>query len=57
MAIHGSEVADEFGFTREEQDEWALNSQMNAVRAMKEGKLDDEIFPVEIKQGKNRHHG
>jgi len=52
MAIHGSEVADEFGFSRQEQDEWALNSQMNAVRAMNEGKLDDEIFPVEIKQGK-----
>jgi acetyl-CoA C-acetyltransferase len=52
MAIHGSEVADEFGFSRQEQDEWALNSQMNAVRAMNEGKLDDEIFPVEVKQGK-----
>jgi acetyl-CoA C-acetyltransferase len=52
MAIHGSETADEFGFTRQDQDEWALNSQMNAVKAMKEGKLDDEIFPVEIKKGK-----
>jgi acetyl-CoA C-acetyltransferase len=52
MAIHGSEVADEFGFSKLEQDEWALNSQMNAVRAMNEGKLDSEIFPVEIKQGK-----
>ena len=52
MAIHGSETADEFGFTRQDQDEWALNSQMNAVKAMKDGKLDDEIFPVEIKKGK-----
>jgi len=26
MAIHGSEVADEFGFSREDQDKWALNS-------------------------------
>ncbi|HPK54345.1 MAG TPA: thiolase family protein, partial [Smithellaceae bacterium] len=52
MAIHGSEVADEFGFTRQQQDEWAYNSQMNAVKAMAAGKLDDEIFPVEIKQGK-----
>jgi len=52
MAIHGSEVADEFGFTRFDQDEWAYNSQMNAVKAMKEGKLEDEIFPVEISQGK-----
>ena len=52
MAIHGSEVADEFGFTREEQDQCAYNSQMNAVKAMNEGKLDAEIFPVEVKQGK-----
>jgi acetyl-CoA C-acetyltransferase len=50
MAIHGSEVADEFGFTRFDQDEWAYTSQMNAARAIREGKLDDEIFPVEIRQ-------
>jgi acetyl-CoA C-acetyltransferase len=52
MAIHGSETADEFGFTRQDQDEWALKSQLSAVQAMKDGKLDDEIFPVEIKKGK-----
>jgi acetyl-CoA C-acetyltransferase len=52
MAVHGSEVGDEFGFTRQDQDEWALRSQMAAVDAMKNGKLDDEIFPVEVRQGK-----
>ncbi len=52
MAIHGSEVGDEFGVTRQDQDEWALRSQLAAVEAMKTGKLDDEIFPVEVKQGK-----
>ena len=52
MAIHGSEVGDEFGVTRQDQDEWALHSQLAAVEAMKTGKLEDEIFPVEIKQGK-----
>ena len=52
MAIHGSETSDEFGFTREENDEWACHSQMAAVAAMEAGKLDDEIFPVEIKNGK-----
>ena len=51
MAIHGSEVSDEFGFTRLDQDEWAHRSQMAAVEAMKTGKLDDEIFSVEIRQG------
>jgi acetyl-CoA C-acetyltransferase len=52
MAIHGSEVADEFGFTRQDQDQWAYISQMNAAKAMAAGKLDEELFSVEIKQGK-----
>jgi acetyl-CoA C-acetyltransferase len=52
MAIHGSEVSDEFGFTREDNDEWAYQSQMRAVKAMAENKYVDEVFPVEIKRGK-----
>lgn len=52
MAIHGSEVADEFGFRREDLDEWAYQSQTRAVAAMTAGKLDDETFPVEIRKGK-----
>ncbi len=52
MAIHGTEVGDEFGFSRKEQDEWAWHSQMSAVKAMNSGKLNDEIFPIEIKNGK-----
>ena len=52
MALHGSEVADEFGFSRADQDAWALHSQLAAVDAMKAGRLDDEIFPVEIRDGK-----
>jgi len=53
MAINGSEVADEFGFSREEQDAWAYHSQMAAARAMQEGKLSEEIFAVAVQQGKN----
>ncbi|MBN2568112.1 MAG: thiolase family protein [Deltaproteobacteria bacterium] len=52
MAIHGTEVADEFGFTREDQDEWAYHSQMAAKDAMENGRMDDETFPVEYHQGK-----
>lgn len=51
MAIHGSETADEFGYTREDQDEWACQSQMRAVEAVKAGRLDDEIFPVQVSRG------
>ncbi|WP_061213187.1 thiolase family protein [Syntrophomonas wolfei] len=53
MAIHGSETSDEFGFTREDNDEWGYNSQMKAVAAMEAGRLDDEIFPVETNRGKD----
>lgn len=52
MAIHGSEVSDEFGITREQMDWWSTLSQSRAVDAMNSGRLDDEVFPVEIKKGK-----
>ena len=38
--------------TREMLDEYALNSQQKAARAIKEGKFKNEIFPIEIKQAK-----
>lgn len=49
MAVHGSEVAKEFGITREEQDLWAVRSQNFAEQAIQSGKIKDEIFSVEIK--------
>ncbi|MDD7464309.1 MAG: acetyl-CoA C-acetyltransferase [Anaerococcus sp.] len=52
MAVNGSEVAEEYGVTREEQDEFALRSQKLAVKAMKEGKLKGQISPIEIKDRK-----
>ena len=52
MALHGSETSDEFGFSRQDNDEWALRSQQTAARAMEEGRLEGEVFPVEIVSGK-----
>jgi acetyl-CoA C-acetyltransferase len=49
MAVHGSEVSKEYGISREEQDEFAFMSQMKAMDAMKNGRLKNEIVPVEIK--------
>ncbi|MFP4429443.1 MAG: thiolase family protein, partial [Desulfovermiculus sp.] len=54
MALHGSETSDEFGFTREENDAWALHSQQSAARAMAEGRLEEEIFPVQVGRGKKQ---
>lgn len=45
-------VADDFGVSREDQDAFALNSQNKAQRAMKSGRLAQEIVPVSIPQRK-----
>jgi acetyl-CoA C-acetyltransferase len=41
-------IADEYGVTREEMDEFAAKSQQKAVAAMAAGKFKEEIVPVEI---------
>jgi len=48
MAVHGSHVAKEYGITRVQQDAWALRSHERAVRAMEEGRFQEEIVPVEV---------
>ncbi len=52
MGCTGEVVAERYDVSREEQDEYALNSHRKAVAAMKEGRFDDEIVPVEIPQKK-----
>lgn len=52
MAVHGSEVAAEYGISRQAQDEWAVRSQDLAISAIKGGRLKEEIVPVEIKSKK-----
>src|SRR6202012_5664157 len=48
MGITGENVAEEYGITREEQDEFALNSHRKAVAAIKECRFKSQIVPVEI---------
>lgn len=52
MAIHGGEVAIEYGVSREAQDEWALGSHQKAIAAIDAGRLKDEIVPVTIPRKK-----
>jgi acetyl-CoA C-acetyltransferase len=52
MGNTGEVVAERYHVTREEQDEYALNSHRKAGAAMKAGKFKDEILPVEIPQKK-----
>ena len=48
MGITAENVADSFGITREEQDDFALRSQIKTARAIEEGRFKDEIVPIEI---------
>ena len=48
MGITGENVAEKYGITREEQDEFALNSHRKAVAAIKECRFKSQIVPVEI---------
>ncbi|GAC1428525.1 MAG: acetyl-CoA C-acetyltransferase [Terriglobales bacterium] len=48
MGITGENVAEKYGITREEQDEFAVNSHRKAIAAMKECRLKSQIVPVEI---------
>ena len=52
MGITAENVAEQWGITREELDEFSAASQQKAEEAIKAGKFKDEIVPVEIPQRK-----
>jgi len=52
MGITAENVAEQWKLTREEQDEFGLQSQLKAEKAIKDGAFKDEIVPVEIPQRK-----
>jgi acetyl-CoA C-acetyltransferase len=53
MGITAENVAEKYNITREAQDEFALNSQQKAIKAVDGGEFKDEILPLEITEGKN----
>lgn len=48
MGVTAENVARKYDISRAEQDEFALQSQLKAEAAVKEGRFKDEIIPVEI---------
>jgi acetyl-CoA C-acetyltransferase len=48
MGNTGENVADKYKISREEQDEYSVNSHRKAVAAIKEGRFQDQIIPVEV---------
>jgi acetyl-CoA C-acetyltransferase len=45
-------IADQYGLTREELDEYAYHSHRKAIEAIDAGRFQDEIVPVEVAQRK-----
>ena len=52
MGITAENVAEQWGLTREQLDEFSANSQQKACAAIAAGKFKDEIVPVEIQTKK-----
>ena len=52
MGTCGDETAAKYNITREQQDEFAINSYKKSAAAWQAGKFDNEIVPVEIPQRK-----
>jgi acetyl-CoA acyltransferase len=43
-------VANQFNVSREDQDEFAFNSHMKALRAQAENRFQDQIVPIEVEE-------
>jgi acetyl-CoA acetyltransferase family protein len=52
MAVTAENCAAKYGVSRDEQDRYAIRSQQLAEKAWKEGRLGEEVVPVEIKSRK-----
>jgi acetyl-CoA C-acetyltransferase len=52
MGNTGEVVAEKYGISKEEQDEYAVNSHRKAIEAIEGGKFKKEIIPVEVPQRK-----
>jgi acetyl-CoA C-acetyltransferase len=52
MGLTAENVAERYGVTRKDQDEFSARSQNRAEAAIKAGRFKDEIVPVEVSQPK-----
>ena len=48
MGLTAEAVAKQFGVSRQQQDEFALNSHLKAIKAIQEGRFKNEIVPIEV---------
>jgi acetyl-CoA C-acetyltransferase len=52
MGVTAENLADQYGISREQQDEFAAGSQQRAAQAVENGVFRDEIVPIEIPEKK-----
>jgi acetyl-CoA C-acetyltransferase len=52
MGITAENLAEKYGISREEQDEFAYHSQRKMAQAMREGRFKEQILPLEVPDGK-----
>jgi acetyl-CoA C-acetyltransferase len=52
MGVTAEKVAEQYGLSRDEVDEYSARSHQRAEKSRDEGYFDDQIVPVEIKQKK-----
>ncbi|MBD8134412.1 acetyl-CoA C-acetyltransferase [Bacillus sp. CFBP 13597] len=50
MGVTAENIAEQWGISREKQDEFALDSQLKAEKAQFEGRFAEEIVPVEYRR-------
>lgn len=50
MGLTAEAVAEKYNVSREDQDEFAFNSHMKALKAQAEGKFDAQIVPITVEQ-------
>ncbi len=54
MGATAENIAESLGITREEQDEFSMESQRRAIAAIDAGRFKDEIVPVTVPQGRKK---
>jgi acetyl-CoA acyltransferase len=50
MGLTAEQVADQYKVSREDQDEFALNSHLKAVNAISNGKFNSQIVPIKVEE-------
>jgi acetyl-CoA C-acetyltransferase len=59
MGVTAENIAAKYGFTRQQQDQFSVESHRRAARAMEQGLFNSQIVPIELKTQERRravHH-